>query len=101
MNSRERRPYRAQNAADAAPTKSVKRHIKFGSRARSIGRAIALLALMLPVRPLLIQAEEAPVKAEVFSLWDGHSPVGDGTFQNEDAQITLFRAAHPNGACFV
>ena len=37
----------------------------------------------------------------VLSLWDGHSPVGDGTFQTEDPQITVCWPKKPNGAAMV
>jgi acetyl esterase/lipase len=69
--------------------------------AHTLTRIITLLALLLPALTLFTLAEDPPAKPEVVSLWEGHSPVGDGTFQTEDAQITLYRPAHPNGACFV
>ena len=46
-------------------------------------------------------AEDAPAKPERISLWSGHAPVGDGTFQAADATITVHRAAKPNGAALV
>lgn len=42
-----------------------------------------------------------PTQPAPLSLWDGKAPVGDGTFQAEDPQITLYRADHPNGAAMV
>jgi acetyl esterase/lipase len=56
---------------------------------------------MLSILPLWITAEESRAKPDVISLWDGHAPVGDGTFQVEDAEITFHRASHPNGAAMV
>ena len=61
---------------------------------------LAPVALVL-ILPPSARAEEAPAKAQPFSLWNGHSPVGDGTFQTEDPDITFFPAAHPNGAAAV
>lgn len=46
-------------------------------------------------------AQDAPAKPEQLSLWNGRSPVGDGTFETEDPQITFYRAPHPNGAAAV
>jgi acetyl esterase/lipase len=60
-----------------------------------------LLIAILSIAPLLGFAQPAPAEPEAFSLWNGHSPVGDGTFQTEDPQIFLHRPAHPNGAAAV
>ena len=46
-------------------------------------------------------AEDAAAKAEKISLWSNHAPVGDGTFQEADAAITVHRAAQSNGAAVV
>jgi|GEM_PF-69237 len=46
-------------------------------------------------------AAGSAAKPPVISLWEGHSPVGDGTFQTEDPQITIYRPDHPNGASMV
>jgi acetyl esterase/lipase len=63
--------------------------------------AVLLLGGMLMSSSLLISADDSPAKPELFSLWSGHGPGGDGTFQAEDAEITLHRAPHPNGAAIV
>jgi acetyl esterase/lipase len=60
-----------------------------------------LFSLALAIFPALAQAEDAPPQPEVLSLWNGHAPVGDGTFSTEDAEITIHRAPHPNGAAVV
>ena len=46
-------------------------------------------------------ADEAAPKPEVFSLWNGAAPAGDGTTTAEDGEITLDKAAAPNGAAMV
>jgi len=60
-----------------------------------------LLAALLPISSHFLHAEASPTKPELFSLWDSKAPVGDGTFQTDDAEITLFRADHSNGAAMV
>jgi acetyl esterase/lipase len=60
-----------------------------------------LLVALLSVLSCFLRAEEPPAKVDPLSLWGGKAPVGDGTFQTEDAQITVYRAAHPNGAMMV
>ena len=47
------------------------------------------------------QAEDAAPAPQTLNLWTGHAPVGDGAFQAEDAEITLYPASHPNGAAMV
>jgi acetyl esterase/lipase len=67
-------------------------------------RMIRTLLLALPlfwISPILSHAADAPVKPAPISLWDGRAPVGDGTFQNEDPEVTVFRAEKPNGAAMV
>ena len=59
-------------------------------------RAIAIIAGI--AAPAL--ADDAP-KPEKISLWSNHAPVGDGTFQQADATITVHRAPKPNGAAMV
>ncbi|MEP6672494.1 MAG: alpha/beta hydrolase [Chthoniobacter sp.] len=49
----------------------------------------------------LLRAEDAPAKPEPLPLWAGKAPVGDGTFSTEEAEITLYRPSHPNGAALV
>jgi acetyl esterase/lipase len=53
------------------------------------------------ILPFFAVADDAPAKPEPLSLWNGHSPVGDGTFQTEDPDITFYPSPHPNGAAAV
>lgn len=46
-------------------------------------------------------ADESATTPEPLSLWDGQAPVGDGTFQAEDPQITVYRPSQSNGAAMV
>ena len=46
-------------------------------------------------------ADEAPAKPERIALWNNRAPVGDGTFQEADAFITLHRPPKSNGAAVV
>ena len=64
------------------------------ARARLVAFALSALAgVGLAQAP---QGAPAPL-----SLWNGHAPVGDGTFTEEEAQITVYPAPHPNGAAMV
>lgn len=60
-----------------------------------------MVAASVALLPLVLVAEDEAAKAEPLPLWNGHAPVGDGTFQTEDAEITFHRAPHPNGAAMV
>ena len=64
-------------------------------RARAFAAGLALLAGAASF------ADDALSKPEKISLWSQHAPVGDGTFQDADATITVHRAAQPNGAALV
>ena len=46
-------------------------------------------------------ADEAAKQPVKVSLWGNHAPVGDGTFQDADATITVHPAAKPNGAAVI
>ncbi|MEI9893742.1 MAG: alpha/beta hydrolase [Chthoniobacter sp.] len=59
--------------------------------------SVASIAVFSPTLP----ADDVPPKPEPLALWNGHAPVGDGTYQTEDAEITLYRASHANGAAMV
>jgi acetyl esterase/lipase len=61
----------------------------------------ALLATLIGLLPLPLAAADTPPKPEPISLWNGRAPVGDGTFQTDNPQITFYPAAHPNGAVAV
>lgn len=68
------------------------------SMVKSLSLAVAAsVALSSPVAA----ADDQAPKPERLLLWNGHSPVGDGTFQAEDAEITFHRAPHPDGAAMV
>ncbi len=60
-----------------------------------IGRSMAMLAVIAVAAAATpaAAAETEPPKPEKFSLWSGHAPVGDGTFETENATITLHRPA--------
>lgn len=46
-------------------------------------------------------AGQEEVKMEKISLWDRHAPLGDGSFQEADAALTVFRPHRPNGTAVV
>jgi acetyl esterase/lipase len=62
---------------------------------------LVMLAMFFSMPLVRSIAEDSSPKPETLALWNGHAPVGDGTFQTEDAEITVHRAAHPNGAAAV
>lgn len=62
-----------------------------------VSRLIASL-LICAAAPLL--AQEA-AKPPVLSLWNGQAPNGDGTTAADDGEITVYKAATPNGAAMV
>jgi len=64
-------------------------------------RLIALL--LLPLSLAVATGQEAPKKAEPLKLklWNGRAPIGDGKFEQADAQITVHKAEKPNGAACV
>ncbi len=43
-------------------------------------------------------ADPAPEK---ITLWSGHAPVGDGSFQEADTTLTIHRPATPNGTAII
>ena len=67
---------------------------------RLVPRAISAIQALL-LSTLSVFAQDPATKPELLSLWDGQAPVGDGTFQSENPQITLYRADRPNGAAVV
>jgi hypothetical protein len=69
----------------------------------SFSRHFARLALaaLVFILPRFTMAEDTPTPPQPLSLWNGHAPVGDGTFQTEDPEITFYPAPHPNGAAAV
>src|SRR5260221_6249028 len=72
----------------------------FGASAKHLKWAVWLAAWLL-MSSYFLQEEDPTAKPEPLSLWAGKARVGDGTFQTEDAQITLYRADHPNGVAMV
>jgi acetyl esterase/lipase len=52
------------------------------------------------VRTVTIEAARTG-NSERMSLWAGRAPVGDGTFAQADAFITVHRPAQPNGAAII
>jgi len=60
--------------------------------------ALLLSMAMCLVWPHFLRAEDKPANPRVLSLWNGHAPVGDGTFQTEDAEITLYLPALPKAS---
>jgi len=68
----------------------------------SVAKGLSLLvATSVAMLPRMVAADDGAAKPEPVSLWNGHAPVGDGTFDTEDAEITVYRAPHPNGAAMV
>jgi acetyl esterase/lipase len=49
------------------------------------------------------QAADPPAKVEPerLKLWNGHAPLGDGTFEQAEAWITVHKPEKANGAAFV
>lgn len=64
-----------------------------------LGAAARCLVVALISTAAVLDGAEP--EAPVLSLWEGHAPVGDGTFQTEDPNITVHLAPHPNGAAMV
>lgn len=62
---------------------------------------LLILSFSVVTRP--IHAADAPQKAEPekLKLWNGKAPVGDGTFEDRNAQITVHKPDKPNGAALV
>ena len=75
------------------PLRSPVRHL--------IGATLLLIAFSALKAENPAPLPTPPPPPAPLSLWDGQAPVGDGTFQTEDPQITLYRAGHPNGAAMV
>ena len=61
---------------------------------------LAFLALLTLLSQSVL-AEDSASKPEVVSLWNGKAPMGDGTFQAENPELTLHRPAKPNGSAMV
>jgi acetyl esterase/lipase len=64
-----------------------------------IWKLLPLLSF-LALTELGVLAQEA-AKPEVFSLWNGKAPAGDGSTAADDGEITIYKAASPNGAAMV
>ncbi len=60
----------------------------------------SLLAGLVSLVSLAAFGQDA-AKPLAVSLWANRAPVGGGEFQDEDAKITVHRAAKPNGAAIV
>ena len=45
--------------------------------------------------------EGKPAKAERIGLWQKRAPIGDGTFEDAQAWLTVYRPAKPNGTAIV
>src|SRR4051812_30340339 len=62
-----------------------------------------LLLLLLPFFVARASGQEVPKKEapEKLKLWNGKAPLGDGKFEDRDAQITVHKAEKPNGAALV
>lgn len=62
---------------------------------------LLILTAVLGTAPRSHSQTNPATKLETLSLWNSHAPVGDGTFQTEDAEITIHRPSQPNGAAVV
>lgn len=58
------------------------------------------LLLLFLLAGMTVQAADAP-KPEKLKLWNGKAPLGDGKFEQADAQITVHRPENPNGTAIV
>jgi uncharacterized protein (TIGR03067 family) len=47
------------------------------------------------------EAADKKADPEKLKLWNGKAPIGDGKFEDGDAQITVHKAEKPNGAAIV
>jgi acetyl esterase/lipase len=45
--------------------------------------------------------QQKAIPPDTISLWNGHSPIGDGKFSAEKASITVHLPANPNGAAVI
>ncbi|TWT60433.1 alpha/beta hydrolase [Rubinisphaera italica] len=62
-------------------------------------RFVIVLALVLSTTQCI--AEVTQLSPERISLWNGNAPNGDGTFEKDDAWLTLHRPEKPNGIAVV
>jgi acetyl esterase/lipase len=62
-----------------------------------------LLVLSFFLTSLTAQCADAPKKVapEKIKLWNGHAPLGDGTFEKAEAWITIHRPEKANGTAVV
>jgi acetyl esterase/lipase len=62
----------------------------------------ALASLVLALTGLLAADEAEKLTPETIKLWpEGKAPLGDGTFENTNATLTIFRPQEPNGTAIV
>jgi acetyl esterase/lipase len=61
------------------------------------------LVLPLVLTAQVVRAADRPPQAEPerLPLWNGKAPIGDGTFEERQAQITVHKAEKPNGTAVV
>jgi acetyl esterase/lipase len=88
-------PLRACSSAGSCVAMNLTKILRL-NRLEEFAR-IALLACLATHAP----AQEPAAKPERITLWANHAPVGDGTFQDADATITVHRPATPNGCAMI
>lgn len=66
-----------------------------------MSRTVAFLLLL--AFPVASAAADGPKKGETerLKLWNGRAPLGDGKFEEADAQITVHKPPKPNGTALV
>jgi acetyl esterase/lipase len=57
--------------------------------------------IVLLLLPLCLAADGKKTQPEKINLWNAHAPIGDGTFEEGDARITLHKPEKPNGTAVV
>jgi acetyl esterase/lipase len=62
-----------------------------------------LLLFVLSLTFAVATGQDAPKKSEPekLKLWNGKAPIGDGKFEDGDAQITVHKPEKPNGTAIV
>ncbi len=61
-----------------------------------------LMVLQFSLATVTLQAADTKkVEPEKIKLWNGKAPVGDGKFEERDAQITVHKPEKPNGTAIV
>lgn len=71
---------------------------------RALWSCIVAMGIVQPIMLAVMASHSAQAAApepEKHSLWNGHAPIGNGQFKDEDAAITVHRPEKPNGTAIV